>query len=108
MQTIRRSYAIFVESLRILAKDKEILIFPLLSGIITIVAFASMVFAGLTSGLVKEFQGGNRVLSYVVLFVWYFVSWFIVLFFNVAVIQCAAIRLGGGDPTIADGFRASM
>ncbi|HKO01221.1 MAG TPA: DUF6159 family protein [Thermoanaerobaculia bacterium] len=104
----RRSYAIFVESLRVLAKDKEILIFPLLSGVITIVAFLSMVVAGHNSGLLREFQAGNRVLGYVVLFVWYFVSWFIVLFFNVAVIACASIRLRGGDPTIADGFRASM
>ncbi|HUJ12157.1 MAG TPA: DUF6159 family protein [Thermoanaerobaculia bacterium] len=108
MNAIRRSYAIFVESLRVLAKDKEILIFPLLSGIITIVAFASMVFAGVTSGLLREFQSGNRLLGYAVLFVWYFVSWFIVLFFNVAVVECASIRLKGGDPTIADGFRASM
>src|SRR5581483_1988792 len=108
MSTIRRSYAIFVESLRVLAKDKEILIFPFLSGIVTIVAFVTMVFAGISSGLVREFQGGNRVMGYVVLFVWYFVSWFIVLFFNVAVIACASIRLKGGDPTIADGFRASM
>src|SRR2546428_2407468 len=104
----RRSYAIFVESLRVLAKDKEILIFPVLSGIITIIAFVTMVFAGVTSGLLREFQAGNRVLGYVVLFVWYFVSWFIVLFFNVAVIACASIRLRGGDPTVADGFRASV
>ena len=104
----RRSYAIFVESLRVLAKDKEILIFPLLSGVITIIAFVTMVFAGVTSGLLREFQAGNRVLGYVVLFVWYFVSWFIVLFFNVAVIACASIRLRGGDPTVADGFRASV
>lgn len=108
MATIRRSYAIFLESLRVLSKDKEILIFPLLSGIITIIAFVTMVFAGATSGLLREFQGGNRALGYVVLFVWYFVSWFIVLFFNVAVIECASIRLRGGDPTVADGFRASM
>ena len=104
----RRSYAIFVESLRVLAKDKEILIFPVLSGIIAIIAFVTIVFAGHSSGLLREFQAGNRVLGYVVLFVWYFVSWFIVLFFNVAVIACASIRLRGGDPTIADGFRASM
>src|SRR5262249_38974427 len=108
MSTIRRSYAIFVESLRVLSKDKEILIFPFLSGIVTIVAFVTMVFAGMTSGLLQQFQGGNRAFGYVVLFIWYFVSWFIVLFFNVAVIECASIRLRGGDPTVADGFRASM
>ena len=108
MGAIRRSYAIFVESLRVLAKDKEILIFPLLSGIITIVAFVSVVFAGHAAGFVEEYQKGNRVLAYIALFVWYFISYFIVLFFNVAVIHCASIRLKGGDPTIADGFRASM
>src|SRR5262249_61010514 len=102
MNTIRRSYAIFVESLRVLAKDKEILIFPLLSGIITILAFASMVFVGVTSGLAQQFQTWyNRALGYVVLFIWYFVSCFIVLFFNVAVIHCARIRRNRLDRSVA-------
>lgn len=108
MKTIRRSYAIFRESLKVLSQDKELLIFPLLSGIITIVAFATMVFAGFTTGLYEQLGGRNNPLPYVVMFVWYFVSWFIVLFFNVAVVHCASMRLKGGDPTIADGFRASM
>jgi hypothetical protein len=108
MNSIKRSYAIFKESLTVLGKDKELLIFPFLSGIITIVAFASMVFVGVTTGLVEQLGGRNNPLPYVVLFVWYFVSWFIVLFFNVAVVHCASIRLKGGDPTVGDGFRASM
>jgi hypothetical protein len=108
MGTIQRSYALFRESLSILAQDKEILIFPFLSGILTIVAFASIAFAGFTSGIYRELGGRNNPLAYAVLFVWYFVSWFIVLFFNVAVIHCASIRLRGGDPTISDGFNASM
>ena len=107
MGTLRRSYAIFRESLQVLSKDKEILVFPLLSGIITIVAFASIVFAGVASGVFEHFDK-NDPRNYAVAFVWYFISWFIVLFFNVAVIHCAAMRLRGGDPTIADGFRASM
>lgn len=104
----RRSYAIFVESLRVLGKDKEILVFPFLSGILTIIAFLSVAFAGYTSGALQNFGDRNNPVHYAVLFVWYFVSWFIVLFFNVAVIHCASIRLHGGDPTIADGFRAAM
>src|SRR5438128_5659946 len=67
-----------------------------------------MVFAGFTSGILEHLGGRNNPLPYVILFAWYFVSWFIVLFFNVAVLHCAAIRLRGGDPTVADGFRASM
>jgi hypothetical protein len=111
---LRRSYHIFRESLSVLAKDKEILVFPLLSGIITMAVLGSMIFGGVVSGFFQRWEAtgdhsleGNLI-GYAVLFVWYFVSWFIVLFFNVAVIHCAKIRLDGGDPTVADGFRASM
>ncbi len=112
VETIRRSYHIFRQSLVILGKDKEILIFPLLSGIFTILAFGTMVFGGITSGFFEHLARVDRsvegnILGYALLFVWYFVSWFIIIFFNVAVIHCAKIRLDGGDPTIADGFRAS-
>ena len=112
--TFRRSYHIFRESLSVLSKDKELLLFPLLSGVFSILAFASMVTAGWTTGFFERIlNAGERsfeanVLGYVATFVWYFVSWFIVLFFNVAIIHCARMRLDGGDPTVADGFRASM
>lgn len=112
VDTIRRSYNIFKQSLTILSKDKEILVFPFLSGIFTILAFGTMVFAGLTSGFFEHLQTVDRslegnLLGYAALFVWYFISWFIVLFFNVAVVACARIRFDGGDPTVADGFRAA-
>lgn len=114
METIRRSYHLFRQSLAILSQDKELLIFPFLSGIVTIVAFVSMCWGGWTTGFFERIaQSGDRsleanALAYTAAFLWYFVSWFIVLFFNVAVVHCAKMRIDGGDPTIADGFRASM
>src|SRR5207244_8602379 len=98
--------------LTVLSKDKEILIFPFLSGVITILAFATMIFGGVSTGFFERLSNDRsldaNLLGYAGMFVWYFVSWFIVLFFNVAVIHCANIRLRGGDPTVADGFRASL
>jgi uncharacterized protein DUF6159 len=110
--TLQRSYFIFRQSLSILGKDKEILVFPLLSGVFTILAFGTMVFGGITTGFFEHLANTDRslegnILGYATMFVWYFVSWFIVIFFNVAVIHCAKIRLDGGDPTVADGFRAA-
>jgi hypothetical protein len=109
--TLRRSYLIFTQSLSILSRDKELLIFPVLSGIFTVLAFATMTFGGVTSGLFERLSQDRslqgNMLGYAALFVWYFVSWFIVIFFNVAVIHCAKMRLDGGDPTVADGFRAA-
>ena len=111
--TIQRSYAIFRQSLSVLRQDKEILVFPVLSGIFTILAFAGIVFGGVVTGTFARLaESGDRslegnLIGYGVLFVWYFVNWFIVLFFNVGVVACARIRLEGGDPTVADGFRAA-
>jgi hypothetical protein len=111
--TIQRSYAIFRQSLSVLRQDTEILIFPVLSGIFTILAFSGIVFGGVATGYFQRLaDSGDRslqanVLGYSVLFVWYFVNWFIVLFFNVGVVACARIRLEGGDPTVGDGFRAA-
>lgn len=111
--TIQRSYTIFRQSLSVLRQDKEILIFPLLSGIFTIIAMAGLIFGGTVTGFFQRIvESGDRslegnLLGYAALFVWYFVSWFIVLFFNVGVVACARIRLEGGDPTVADGFRAA-
>jgi hypothetical protein len=109
----RRSYGIFRESLAILARDREILVFPLLSGIAMIFVFAAMVGGGWVLGFFKAIvergdSASGEVLGYAVLFVWYFLSWFVGLFFNVAVIHCAKIRLDGGDPTVADGINASL
>jgi ABC-type multidrug transport system fused ATPase/permease subunit len=111
--TIQRSYSIFKQSLSVLRQDKEILIFPLLSGIFTIIAMVGLISGGVMSGFFQRFLNSgdrglaNNIAAYAALFVWYFVSWFIVLFFNVAVVACARIRLEGGDPTTADGFRAA-
>jgi len=111
--TIQRSYTIFRQSLSVLRQDKEILIFPLLSGMFTIVAMAGLIYGGVVTGFFQRLSAsGDRsleanLLGYSALFVWYFVSWFIVLFFNVGVVACARIRLEGGDPTTADGFRAA-
>jgi membrane-anchored glycerophosphoryl diester phosphodiesterase (GDPDase) len=110
----RRSYGIFKQSLAILAADKEILIFPFLSGIAMIFVFALMIGGGFFMGVFRAIletagQGSaSEVIGYAVLFVWYFLSWFVALFFNVAVIHCAKIRLDGGDPTVSDGISASM
>lgn len=108
----RRSYGIFRQSLAVLANDKEILLFPLLSGISMLFVLAGMLgggwFLGVFRVLVENGESGSgRALAYALVFAWYFVSWFVALFFNVAVIHCAKKRLDGGDPTVRDGLGAA-
>lgn len=93
-------------SLRVLRKDKELLVFPLISGVFLMLLLSGFV-AGMffTVGFDAAFGGSGTWLSIVLLFLYYVVAFFIGLFFNAAVIGAAMIRLNGGDPTISDGFR---
>ena len=43
--------------------------------------------------------------GYFTLFLWFYVNYFVVIFFNGALVACANIRLSGGHPTIKDGLR---
>jgi hypothetical protein len=60
----------------------------------------------LLSGAFQESaeQTGNAA-SIVVLFLFYLVQYFVIFFFNSALVGAAMIRLDGGNPTVADGLR---
>jgi len=106
MGRIGRGWKLAKMSLRVIRKDKEILIFPLLSGLTTLLILASFfVGAFFTWGFDGLTSSANQWVFYVFFAVFYFVTFFISIFFNAAVIGCATIRLNGGDPTVADGFR---
>jgi hypothetical protein len=98
-------------SWRILKQDKEMLIFPLISGICCIIVIASFAIPIISTEswqLPEEGMSTNQQVAYYgTLFVFYIVNYFIIIFFNSAIIACAAIRMQGGDPTVGDGFRAA-
>ena len=89
-------------SLSLIRKDKEILLFPLISGIITILVFVS--FLGIWFFANNYTFNGPDILLIILLIVFYIVSSFVVVFFNVAIIACATKRLEGGDPTFSYGI----
>ncbi len=109
MGRIGRGWQLTKMSLRVIRKDKELLIFPFLSGLTTLLILASF-FVGtvLVVGLGNFSDEMNQWWFYVFFAAFYFVSFFIAVFFNVAVIGCATIRLNGGDPTVRDGFRIAF
>jgi len=103
---IARGWQLTKMSLRVIRKDKEILIFPVLSGLIMLLILGSFI-GGifLTSGFTGLAEGSNGWMFYVFWAIYYFISFFVAIFFNACMIGCATIRMNGGDPTVADGFR---
>ncbi len=106
MGRIGTGWALTKTSLRVLRQDKELLLFPLISGITLLLilgAFVGGMFFAV--GFDAAFGGSWTWLSAVLIVIFYIVSFFVGFFFNAAIIGAATIRLNGGNPTLADGFR---
>ena len=105
MGRFSNSFQLVKESLNVLKKDKELLWFPILSGIFTILIFASFLLPIFLKST-RDFAGGVFSSALILwVFLYYLLSYFIVIFFNTALITCANIRLNGGDPKVKDGLK---
>jgi hypothetical protein len=107
MGKFARSWALVKASMDVLRADKELLVFPLVSSIVTLVVAASFLLPIWGLGLLRGIEGGGgpTVALYVVLFAFYLVQYFVIFFFNTALVGAAMIRLDGGDPTVGAGLR---
>ena len=108
-ERLSRSWSLTKASASVLRQDKQLLLFPLISMgalVLVVASFAAPVF-GL--GILDRISGGGdqRVSAglYVVGFLFYFSQYFVIFFFNAALVGAAMIRLDGGHPTLGDGLR---
>ncbi len=104
---ISNSWELVKASFAVLRADKELLIFPVVSFLASLVVMATFAVPMLLAGFFDSLLSGdaNGVLSVIIGFLFYLVMYFVTIFFNSALAGAAAIRLDGGDPTLADGFR---
>jgi hypothetical protein len=101
MGRLSRGWALTKLSFNVIGKDKEILLFPVISGIAMVLMAAT--FFGV---YFLAFGLENNVYLLAAFFVvFYFLVAFVVVFFNVALVSCAMLRLDGGDPTFSYGIK---
>ncbi|WP_116812382.1 DUF6159 family protein [Steroidobacter cummioxidans] len=101
-----RSWQLVKASGTVLRQDKELLLFPLFSAIATLLVAVSFIVPLMFTGAFQEFADETASAgSLVVLFLFYLVQYFVIFFFNSALVGAAMIRLDGGNPTVADGLR---
>jgi hypothetical protein len=101
-ESIGRSIELFRTSWGILMADKKLLVFPILSGIISLIVFATFILPL----VIGQFLGG--LFFYAALFVFYLVSSFVVIFFNTALISCVNARLQGRDMSVGEGLSNAL
>ena len=104
---IRGAWLLAKQSWRVLMLDKELLVFPLLSGIACLLVLASFMGGIFATGNFSAEKAQDDVLFWVMGFAYYFMNFFVIVYFNSALVACAMIRFQGGDPTVADGMRAA-
>lgn len=100
---VSRSWHLVKASAGVLRDDKELLLFPVVSSVATLLVAATFLLPILGLGL---FDGrGVGVVEMAVMFAFYLCQYTVIFFFNTALVGAAMIRLGGGDPSLGDGLR---
>jgi Family of unknown function (DUF6159) len=99
-----RSWGLVKASASVLRADKELMLFPILSSLATLLVLATF---ALPIFALKLFADGFNVFGAVIGFAFYFCQYSVIVFFNSALVAAATIRLEGGDPTFSDGIRAA-
>lgn len=101
-ESIGRSIELFKTSWSVLMGDKKLLVFPLLSGIVSVIVLLTFIIPL----VIGQFFGSF--LSYAVLFAFYLVSYFVVIFFNTALISCVNARLQGKEMSVGEGLKNAL
>lgn len=109
IEKFSRSWALVKASAAVLRSDKELLLFPALSALCSLLVLASFATPLFLSGALDHAaRHESRPLLAAVGFAFYFVQYLVIIFFNTALVGAASIRLGGGDPGVGDGFRLAL
>jgi hypothetical protein len=111
MGRISRTFRLMGESWAVLKQDRELLLFPVLSSICSLAVIASF-----AAPLLLYHHGAwsdqelqrTSAQHYGLMFTFYFINFFIATFFNAAIVACAARRMEGHNPTLADGLSAAF
>lgn len=110
-QRLANGWGLAKQSWRVLMLDKELLVFPFLSGICCLLVLGSFAVPLWNSEYAAVLQEDHQTLddpvAYVILFAFYFANYFVIVFFNSALVACAIIRFNDGNPTLGDGLRAA-
>lgn len=105
MERIKRSWELLKASWDVLKQDKELILFPIISGVIMFFITLTFLIPTLVGNVLDNLVvNGIPIFGYIVLFLFYLVQYTVVYFNSTALVGAAMIRLRGGNPTIKDGY----
>jgi hypothetical protein len=109
-EKLSNGWTLSMNSLKVLKANKQLIIFPILSGLSMIIIIGSFVVGMLASAGwdLGEIRTQGKAFNYIAGFLFYLVNYFIVAFFNTALIDCTKDYFNGEIPSVRKGLRFSM
>src|SRR5437879_8836027 len=105
-ERLRIGWQLTKVSLGILRKEKGLIVLPFLSLLLTGAAWLVFLISIFFFTATPPNPFGYW-LFYVVLAIVYYVTFFVSIYFNAAVLGAALLRLAGVDPTVSDGLKVA-
>lgn len=107
---LSNGWRISMNSFKVLRENKQLVVFPILSGISLLLIMGSFVTIVLAAAGwdVDAVNEPGETTSVLYLFLFYLVNYFVVVFFNTALIHCSRLYFHGEEVTLEKGLRFSM
>jgi hypothetical protein len=110
-QRLENGWKLTISSFKILRANKQLIIFPILSGASLLLIIGSFVVVSLAVNgwdvdNIGELRGNLK--YYGILFLFYLVNYFVVVFFNMALVHCTRSYFKGEEVSLGSGLRFSM
>jgi hypothetical protein len=116
-ETMKRSWGFAKLSYSMIWEHKSLVIFPLLSGVATLMVFASFLAPLWGLGTLEHWMQlveneqkpttQDQVLMFGIMFAFYFATYFIMIFFNAALTACTMRVIQGEEPSVMEGLAAA-
>ncbi len=105
-----RSWEITKISFRVIRKDKELLIYPILASIFSMIfsfaiLFPTIFFSWVENGIPEDMATAFGLIEYLIVFATYLGLALIATFFNVCVVYTVKTRFEGGNATLGSSFK---
>lgn len=97
-------------SFRVLNANKELIVFPILSGIAILAIIATFAISAfdISGSRLFKIESLPQWSYYLILFLFYIVTYFIVVFFNMGLMHCVKLYFDGKEVSVNEGLRFSF
>lgn len=106
---LSNGWKIAMSSFKVLKENKQLIVFPILSGI-SLILLSGIFSLGILAAFNWNFENIELegISQYLVAFGFYLINYFVVVFFNMALIHCTRLYFQGEEVTIEKGLKFSL